>query len=211
MTHRSPDVAPILFPGPGGVPTIAVAGDSEDASRISDIPMETEAPAPGQSSPPAAPPAPASIPADDPRLVAFARAAAELGAARAQVLSSVEGQLLELAVAIASSVIDREIEVDPELHGSLARAALATLGSAPGARLRASRDAHAAIVAVFGSPTVTMDGLTVQVTMDPALEGLGCIAENEHTRVDGRIGERLRAVLRSLEDERRRGTMEDAG
>lgn len=212
MSHRSPAVSPILFPGPGGVPTIAASQPDEDDSRISDIPLEGEEPMPRKSAaPPAPPPGPPPIPADDPRLVAFARAAADLGAARAQILASVEGQLLELALAIASSIIEREIELDPELHQGLARAALATLGSAPGARLRASREAHAAIVAALGSPVVTADGIEVQLTMDPTLEGLGCIAENEHTRVDGRVGERLRAVLRSLEDERRRVTQEDAG
>ncbi|MDD9933846.1 MAG: FliH/SctL family protein, partial [Myxococcales bacterium] len=133
---------------------------------------------------------------------AFAEAAAELAVARAQTLWDVEGQILDLAVSIAEVLIERELETDPELHQTLARAALRTLGEGEEPVLRVSPDAHSAILTCFGGETLSVDGVRARLKLDPTMEGLGCIAENEHRRVSGTIAERLRTIRRALEDER---------
>lgn len=143
------------------------------------------------------------------RIEAFARAATEMAAARARIVHEVEGQLLDLAVDIAEAIVEREVERDPQLHVSLARAALSGLASASGAKLRASREAYAAITSVVGEPVVEHEGVRIEVHLDTSLEGLGCVADDEVASVDGRVSERLRAVRRALEDERRQRSMED--
>jgi hypothetical protein len=141
-------------------------------------------------------------------VAAFARAAIELAAARQTALAEVEHQLLELSVSIASVIIEREIETHPDLHGKLARAALSALTTSGTPTLRASRESYGAILDVFGEPFVELDGAKVRVELDPSLEGLGVVAETAHVRVDGRVTERLRMVLRAMEDERRRAMLE---
>lgn len=141
-------------------------------------------------------------------VAAFARAAIELAAARQTALAEVEHQLLELSVSIASVIIEREVETHPELHGKLARAALSALSASGTPTLRASRESYGAILDVFGEPFVELDGARVRVELDPSLEGLGVVAETAHVRVDGRVTERLRMVLRAMEDERRRAMLE---
>lgn len=140
---------------------------------------------------------------------AFARATLELASLRARTLLGIESELLALAVGIASAILEREIEADPELHGTLARAAIAALGDVSSARLRASREAYRAISEAYGEAALDVDGVRVQVVLDHSLQGLGVVAEAGASRVDGRIGERLGAVRRALEAEHRRAAAEE--
>jgi len=142
---------------------------------------------------------------------AYAHAALELASLRARVLAQAEAQLLELAVAVAESIIEREIAADPPLHGALARAAIAALGDTRSAKLRVSRSAFKAITEVHGEEALDVDGVRVELMLDNSLEGLSVIAEAGASRVDGRVSERLAAVLRAIEAEHRRsGSAEDA-
>ncbi|HEX4354235.1 MAG TPA: hypothetical protein VHZ95_15005, partial [Polyangiales bacterium] len=67
---------------------------------------------------------------------AFANAAIELAIARAATLTVLEDQLLDLAIEVASALIERELEAAPELHAALAKAALASLGDCHQVTLR---------------------------------------------------------------------------
>jgi len=138
---------------------------------------------------------------------AAAQAAMDLAVARRQALAGAEERLIALAVAIAEALVGGRLEDDPELHGTLAREALATLGVGRGAspaRLRASEAAYQAVNRAFGGPRVDYEGVPVEVVRDPALEGFGYIAENDDAQVDARIPSRLDAVRRALVEERRR-------
>jgi hypothetical protein len=137
------------------------------------------------------------------KIRAFSQAAVELGAARASALALAEGQLLDLAVAVATAILEREIERDPELYRSLVQTGLRALGATERAVLRVSKDSYAAILKVFGDEIVHIDGVEVRITLDLAIEGLGCIAESGDSRVDMSLIGRLRTVRRSLEEERR--------
>jgi hypothetical protein len=155
----------------------------------------------------AEPPRPKITPAEQ---QAFAMAALEMGTLRARILSNAESELLELAVAIAEALIEREVERDPSLHIAFARAAVAALGDTRAAKLRVSRDAFRAITELHGEEAVEVDGVRVELTLDNSLEGLSVVAESGASRVDGRVRERLSAVLRALiADHRRKGTGED--
>ena len=140
---------------------------------------------------------------------AFAHAALELGSLRARLLAGTEAQVLELAVSIAEALIERELERDPAVHLAFARAAVAALGDTRAAKLRVSRAAFRAITEIHGEEAVEVDGVRVELTLDNSLEGLSVIAESGASRVDGRMSERLGAVLRAIEADHRRKGIED--
>lgn len=135
---------------------------------------------------------------------AFASAAVELAVARTAALSELEGQLLDLAVEIASALIERELEREPELHSTLARAALASLGDAERVTLRTSPHAYETICHSLGGHEANVRGVHVQVAADATIPGLGCVVDGDNMRVDATVSERLRAVRRAFEDERRK-------
>jgi hypothetical protein len=135
---------------------------------------------------------------------AFTNAALELAIARAATLSVLEGQLLDLSIEIAESLIERELEHAPELHTTLARAAMASLGDAEKVSMRTSPNAYEAICQTLGGPEAMVNGVHVMVHADDSIPGLGCIVDGENVRIDATVAERLRAVRRAFEDERRR-------
>lgn len=221
------EVRPFAFPVAGttngmvpGVPERSpappIGGPAPSPAQRRPRAAAAPTPPPGSQSQP--PPAPASDEMTssialelEARMEAFAEAAVELAAARARVIASMEGQVIDLAVEIAAALVERSLEADPELHGALATAALRTLGDPSTARLRAGRESYAAIVEVFDEPAVRLDDIRVAVELDPSIDGLGCVAENDRAQVDGRVAERLRSVRRAIEDERRRAAVEGAG
>jgi len=146
-----------------------------------------------------------------PEQKAFAQAALELASLRARVLSSVESELLGLAVHIAEAIIEREVSLDPRLHTTLARTAVLALGDTQAARLRVSRAAYRAITELCGEAAIDVEGVRVEVSMDASFEALSVVAEAGPSRVNGRLSERLGAVLRAMEAEHRRHNAEAAG
>ena len=135
---------------------------------------------------------------------AFTNAALELAIARTAALSALEGQLLDLSIEIAESLVEHELQRDPELHGTLARAALSSVGDADQVTLRTSSDAFEAICQQLGGHETTVNGVHVTVHADDTIPGLGCIVDGERVRIDATVAERLRAVRRAFEDERRK-------
>ena len=141
---------------------------------------------------------------------AYAQAALELASLRARLLANAEAQLLDLAVSIAEVLIEREVERDPGVHNAFARAAVAALGDTREAKLRVSRDAFRAISELHGEQALDVDGVRVELLLDNSLEGLSVVAESGASRVDGRVRERLAAVLRAISaDHRQKGAEED--
>jgi vacuolar-type H+-ATPase subunit E/Vma4 len=138
------------------------------------------------------------------RSEAFANAAIELAIARAATLAVMEGQLLDLAVEIAAAIIERAVESAPELHAALARAALSSLGDSTHVTLRTSPDGFATICDALGGQEIDVRGVRVQVVADVTIPGLGCVVDGDSVRVDATVSERLRAVRRAFEDERRK-------
>jgi flagellar biosynthesis/type III secretory pathway protein FliH len=135
---------------------------------------------------------------------AFTNAALELAMARTATLAVLESQLLDLSIEIAESLIEHEIARNPELHSTLAHAALKSLGDTDRVTLRTSPDAFEAICQQLGGPETTVNGVHVTVHADDTIPGLGCIVDGESVRIDATVTERLRAVRRAFADERRK-------
>ncbi|HEX5661681.1 MAG TPA: FliH/SctL family protein [Polyangiales bacterium] len=212
LQEQEPEAFPLR---PGLAPSISES-IGQSVYRRSSLPPRRSAPPPPvvitrpPSSPPSVPPPPPPkiTPAEQ---EAFATAALELGSLRTRVLSNAEGQLLELAVTIAEVLIEREVERDPALHEAFARAAVSALGDTRLAKMRVSRQAYKAITEVHGEESLEVDGVKVEMMLDNSLEGLSVVAESGASRVDGRVSERLGAVLRAIKADMRRHGMEDEG
>ncbi len=133
----------------------------------------------------------------------FAEAVGALSETRASLREEVTEPLLELAVGIAEALVERAIEREPELHRALAQAALDALGGAADAELRVSRATYEAIVEHHGEARIRHGASTVPLVVDASIEGLGAVAVQGWTRVDGRLRERLRGALEAMLHERR--------
>lgn len=135
---------------------------------------------------------------------AFANAAVELAIARAATIAVLEGQLLDLSIEIASALIERAVEQEPALHAALARAALGSLGDSTAVTLRTSPDAFGPVCSALGGENSEVRGVRVHVVADNSIPGLGCVVDGENMRIDATVSERLRAVRRAFEEERRK-------
>lgn len=205
---------PEPFPARPSLSPLIQESIGQNTYKRSSLPPRRSAPPPPVviTRPPSAPPEQPEAP--PPRLTpaeqqAYATATLELASLRARVLSNAESQLLDLAVTIAEVMIEREVERDPALYEAFARAAVAALGDTRLAKVRVSRLAYKAIADIHGEDGVDVDGVRVEMTLDNSLDGLSVVAESGSSRVDGRVSERLAAVLRALRADMRRRGMED--
>lgn len=210
---RRSDRAPSMPPPPP--PAAARRPEPEPAPQALEVPLDERAlsrlpPPPGlgslipggRSAPP---------PANDTGYAvlrehaeAFANAAIELAIARAATITVLEGQLLDLSIEIASALIERQVDREPALHAALARAALASLGDATAVTLRTSPDAFGPVCNALGGEDSEVRGVRVHVAADSSIPGLGCVVDGENMRIDATVSERLRAVRRAFEEERRK-------
>lgn len=129
----------------------------------------------------------------------FVEEAAALAVERAKIARLVEGELVDLAVMIAETIV--ESVDDDELPVALAREALRLLPGTESATLRAGAGAYEAILGELGEH-FEHEGVRVRVHADPTLEGPGCIVESAEVRIDGTIRERLAAVADAIHGER---------
>lgn len=129
----------------------------------------------------------------------FVEDAAALAVERAKIARMVEGELVELAILIAETIVD-SVD-DDELPVRLAKEALRLLPGTESATIRAGAGAYEAILGELGEQ-FEYDGVAIRLHADPGIEGAGCIVESSEVRIDGSIRERLAAVARAIREER---------
>lgn len=120
----------------------------------------------------------------------------ELGALRTEMLHKSEKQLVQLAIAIAGRVIQREITLDRELLVAMARVALDRLGDVSAATIRLNPEDFAATTAARHGVLSTE---AVRVVADPVVHRGGCLVESEFGLIDlsvsAQVGEIAHALL----------------
>jgi flagellar assembly protein FliH len=145
-------------------------------------------------------------------------AAKSLRGERAALLTEATEGVVELAFAIARTVLRREVEADPLAVVPLVRELLQRSASAGGLVVRlAPRDHEAIARHLTALPEAKgMEGLRLR--SDPQITPGGCLVEAEEGRLDGRIEtqlERIEAALRKKEpefhEERRPAPLEGGG
>ena len=120
----------------------------------------------------------------------------ELSSLRDSMVRQTERELVQLSVAIARRILQREVSVDPELTAALAHIALERLGGATPATVRLHPDDYAVVTAGQPGP---LGGRQVEIVPDPAVARGGCLVESEfgfiNASVDAQVDEIARAVL----------------
>lgn len=120
----------------------------------------------------------------------------ELSGLRDNMVRQTERELVQLSVAIARRILQREVRVDPELTAALAHIALERLGGASPATVRLHPDDYATVTAAQITP---FSGRQVEILPDPAVARGGCLVESEfgfiNASVDAQVDEIARAVL----------------
>jgi flagellar assembly protein FliH len=132
----------------------------------------------------------------------------ELGALRAELIHKSERQLVQLAIAIANRVIQREITLDSELLVAMARVALDRLGDTSSATIRLHPEDHAAALAARGGELSTE---SVKVVADPIVSRGGCLVESDFGLIDLTIGAQIAEITTALLGPDSRPGLEEAG
>jgi flagellar assembly protein FliH len=120
----------------------------------------------------------------------------ELAGLRDNMIRQTERELVQLSVAIARRILQRETSVDPELTAALAHIALERLGGAAPATVRLHPDDYTIVTAGQVTP---LSGRQVEILPDPSVSRGGCLVETEfgyiNASVDAQVDEIARAVL----------------
>ena len=132
-------------------------------------------------------------------LAAAAATLVRAAALRDQWLGEARGEALDLALAMAGRLLDRDLAADPAAGRLLAVEALA----AARGRRRLVLRLHPAAAAALGAAAAALAALAgvpaVAVEADPLLRPGDAVVETEAGSVDGRIATRLDALRAALE------------
>lgn len=113
------------------------------------------------------------------------------------VEEQVEGELLQLAIAIARQIIRRDLQVEPEQVVSVVREALAAL---PSSSLKVRIQLHPEDAQIVREKLIPSDDSEQpwKITDDLSLTRGGCIVEGESSRIDASVEKRLNSVIAEL-------------
>ena len=106
----------------------------------------------------------------------------ELQSLRTDLIRRTEREVVELSLAIARKVLQREASLDHELLLAMARVALDRLADVATASIRLHPEDYAVTVAARGSTAVTSHG--VHIVADAAVRRGGCVVQSEFGSVD---------------------------
>jgi flagellar assembly protein FliH len=129
----------------------------------------------------------------------FAASIEHLAAARTTLLRDAERDLVRLATAIAEHVLRRQVQSDPALLVSMARAALERLGGATAAIIHVNPADFDAIRRQ--RPAAAGGG--IEILADPAVPHGGCLARTSGGTVDAGLDAQFRELTRALLGEER--------
>jgi flagellar biosynthesis/type III secretory pathway protein FliH len=123
----------------------------------------------------------------------------ELSRTRQRVYSTVEAQMIELALCVAGAVLDREIEADRDYVLRLVRQAVGMVADGTEVEVSVSPGDYELIASSVEAITADepRSGALV-VRVDEAIEA-GCVVETRIARVDATVATRLRNIATALQ------------
>jgi len=121
----------------------------------------------------------------------------ELASLRSDVLHAAERQVVQLALALAHRMLQREIDADRGLLLAMARVALDRMGEAVRATIRLHPDDFA-VVMTAREPSASAD--QVQVVADSSVARGGCLVQSEFGLMDVGLDSQIREMARALLD-----------
>ncbi len=118
----------------------------------------------------------------------------ELASLRDTMVRQTERELVQLSLAIARRILQREASVDPELASALAHIALERLGTTSPATVRL----HPADYASVTSDTLAAGTRQVEIVADPSVARGGCVVESEFGFIDASIDSQMDEIARAV-------------
>ncbi len=131
----------------------------------------------------------------------LATATQQLAELRPQLRLQAEGDLIRLAVAIASRILRRELHIDPDALAGLVHAALEKLRLQEVNRIRVHPEHQAAIQTLLARAA---GAARVDVVGDPGVTPGAAIFETTRGDIDASVETQLREIERGLADRIRR-------
>lgn len=119
----------------------------------------------------------------------------DLARLRAEVIRKTERQVVQLAIAVATRIVRREIALDRELLVAMARVALDRLGDSASARIRLHPDDCAAVERLGSA---WPEGGPVQIVPDAHIHRGGCVVESDFGLIDVSVDAQVEELTRSL-------------
>lgn len=119
----------------------------------------------------------------------------ELTTLRRSLVAQTERELVQLALAVARRIVNREVSIDRDLVVTIARIALERLGGATTATIRLHPDDYAAVVERHGEAWA---GVRVQVVADDSISRGGCKVESEVGFIDASIDAQFAEIAGEL-------------
>ena len=113
-------------------------------------------------------------------------------------LRQLEPQVVDLVVAIAERVIERELRMDRQIVVGVVRAALGAAGSLPVVRVRVHPDDYALVAEVWPELALTGNEPPVELVADPQVQAGGCIIDTASGLVDAQPATRLAMIHEQL-------------
>ena len=108
-----------------------------------------------------------------------------------EALFELEPQIIELAMAVAGRVVERELAADPELVVGVVRSALDAAAALPVVRVRVNPVDEPTLGAVWASLGPRNGGAPVELVADPSLQPGGCVIDTASGFVDAQPRTRL--------------------
>lgn len=123
----------------------------------------------------------------------------EVGQLRNKLYRQVEGEVLQLALAIARKLVRREVSIDPEITLTLVKVAMSHLAEKTSIKVRLNPIDHNALLTRHAE--LKLDGgdpSGVILAADAAIDRGGCVIETEYGHVDARIEEQFKEIESGL-------------
>ena len=135
----------------------------------------------------------------DAMLRRLAQTIEELASTRSEMIRRTEHQVVQLALAVARQILQRELNVDRGLLVAMARVALDRLGEHAAARIRLHPDDYAVVMA---SPERGWTSEQVQIVADSAVGRGGCLVQSDFGLMDVGLDAQFSELARTLLGER---------
>jgi flagellar assembly protein FliH len=119
----------------------------------------------------------------------------ELTTLRAQMIHQTEHQMVQLALAVARRVVQREISLDRDLLVAMARVALDRLGESAQVTVRLSPEDFEVIITARNTDWA---GTNVTVVADPRISRGGCRIESDLGAMDAGADAQIQEIARAL-------------
>jgi flagellar assembly protein FliH len=119
----------------------------------------------------------------------------ELNVLKGEIVHQTERQVVELAMAIAHRILQRQLTMDRSLLLAMARVALDRLGEQTAATIRLHPDDYALVTA--GSDLESAGG-TLRIVADPVVSRGGCVVQTDFGQMDASLDGQFRELARVL-------------